>query len=105
MGIARCTEFGEIQSKPGTKMVYPEPCKELRRRNSAAVSGWDCPLPTFIYPGFDCGSVMLPKGVTVRVSGFACPNSTKRSLSVYVPYNLRGKSGVTRPGSSCKFLS
>ena len=22
----------------------------------AAVSGWVCPLLTFIYPGFDCGS-------------------------------------------------
>ena len=37
-------------------MVYPEPCKELRRRISATISGWDCPLLTFIYPGFDCGS-------------------------------------------------
>ena len=37
-------------------MVYPEPCKELRRRISAAISGWDCLLPTFICPGFDCGS-------------------------------------------------
>ena len=30
--------------------------QELRRRNSATSSGWDCPLLTFIYPGFDCGS-------------------------------------------------
>ena len=29
----------ESQSKPGTKMVYPEPCKELGRRISAALSG------------------------------------------------------------------
>ena len=29
----------ESQSKPGTKMVYPEPCKELRRRISAAIYG------------------------------------------------------------------
>ena len=28
----------------------------LRRRNSAAIYGWDRPLLTFIYPGFDCGS-------------------------------------------------
>ena len=26
--------------------------QELRQRNSAATSGWDCPLLTFIYPGF-----------------------------------------------------
>ena len=30
-------------------MVYPEPCKELRRRLSATISGWDC-LPSFIDP-------------------------------------------------------
>ena len=30
--------------------------QELRRRISAAIYGWDCPLLTFIYPGFDCGS-------------------------------------------------
>ena len=27
-----------------------------RRRISAAISGWDRPLLTFTYPGFDCGS-------------------------------------------------
>ena len=37
-------------SKPGIKMVYPEPCKELGRRISATISGWDCPLLTLIYP-------------------------------------------------------
>ena len=37
------------------KMVDPEPCKELRSRISAAIFGWDCPLLTFIYPGFDWG--------------------------------------------------
>ena len=47
----------ESQSKPiGTKMVNPEPCKELERRMSATISGWDCPLLTVIYPGVDCGS-------------------------------------------------
>ena len=30
--------------------------QELRRRISAAIYGWVCPLLTFIYPGFDCGS-------------------------------------------------
>ena len=29
----------ESESKPGIDMVYPEPCKELRRRISAAISG------------------------------------------------------------------
>ena len=45
----------QSQSKPGTvpKMVNPGPCKELRRRKSATISGWDCPLLTFIYPGFE----------------------------------------------------
>ena len=47
---------GEAQSKPGTKMVViPEPCTGLGRRISAAIYGWDRPLLTFIYPGFDCG--------------------------------------------------
>ena len=43
----------ESQSKPGIKMVYAEPCKELPSRSSAAVSGWDCPItnPSSI-PGF-----------------------------------------------------
>ena len=31
-------------TKPGTKMVHPEPCKELR-----AIPGWDFPSLTFIY--------------------------------------------------------
>ena len=30
-------------------MVDPEPCKELSRRISAAISGWDRPLLAFIY--------------------------------------------------------
>ena len=30
--------------------------QELRSRNSADIYGWDCPLLTFIYLGFDCGS-------------------------------------------------
>ena len=44
----------ESQSKPiGTKMVViPEPCTGLRRI-SAAIYGWDRPLLTFIYPGFE----------------------------------------------------
>ena len=37
-------------------VVIPEPCTGLRRRISAAIYGWDRPLLTFIYPGFDCGS-------------------------------------------------
>ena len=47
----------ESQSKPGTNMVNPELCKGLRRRISAAIYGWDCPLLSFIYPGFDCSSI------------------------------------------------
>ena len=37
------------------------PCKEIRRRTSATIYGWECPLLTFIYPGFDCGSPGLDK--------------------------------------------
>ena len=33
-------------------VVIPEPCKEFRRRISAAISGWNRPVLTFIYPGF-----------------------------------------------------
>ena len=29
----------ESQSKPGIKMVYPEPCKELRRRSQLFLAG------------------------------------------------------------------
>ena len=39
-------------------VVIPE-CRELKRRISATISGWDCPLLTFIYPGFDCGSTAV----------------------------------------------
>ena len=27
------------------------------KKAAAAISGWDCPLLTFMYPGFDCGSL------------------------------------------------
>ena len=40
------------------EMVYPEPCKRIKKA-AAAISGWDCPLLTFIYPGFDCGSFWI----------------------------------------------
>ena len=57
----------ESQSKPGIQMVYPEPCKELGRRISAAIY---VSLPTFIYPGYDCGSLeclfLGPLGITSK---------------------------------------
>ena len=34
-------------------MVDPEPCKDLRRRMSAAIHGWDRPLLTFTHPAFE----------------------------------------------------
>ena len=37
----------ESQSKRGTKMVYPEPCKELRRRPQLFVVGIILDLPGF----------------------------------------------------------
>ena len=46
--------------------------QELRRRISAAIYGWDCPLLTFIYPGFDCGSVVLGQsGVQLDPSDYS----------------------------------
>ena len=42
----------ESHSKPGTKMVHPEPCKRTKKA-AAAIYGWDRPLLTFIYPGFE----------------------------------------------------
>ena len=62
-------------------MVDPEPCKELRRRNSAAIYG-DHPLLTFIYPGVEhvAGSHVLGFGGDTRVElgvsshvRFSCP--------------------------------
>ena len=35
----RSIKPGESQSNPGTKMVYPEPCKELRRRPQLFLAG------------------------------------------------------------------
>ena len=47
---------GTTKMKGIKTVVIPEPCKESRRRISAALHGWDCALLTFIYSGFDCGS-------------------------------------------------
>ena len=38
----------------------PEPGNQLKKA-AAAISGWDRPLLTFIYPGFDCHSAGLLK--------------------------------------------
>ena len=54
--ISECPGFGfsmnwitlESQSTPGIKMVDPQ---------NHVKNGWDYPLLTFIYPGFDCGSL------------------------------------------------
>ena len=61
----------ESQSKPSTKMVYPEGCKELRRRISAAIYG------TGIVPcqasstriGFE-HVAQLPKGPGIKRTTF-----------------------------------
>ena len=50
-----CRPRSSAEPKPGTKMVHPEPCKELRRRRSAAIL-WLGSSLTFTYPGFDCDS-------------------------------------------------
>ena len=41
----------------GIKIVYPEPNKELKIEG---IHGWEYPLLTLVYPGFDCGSRGLP---------------------------------------------
>ena len=94
-GSACAVEFGarlrgpgpvdpvESQSKPiGTKMVIPEPCTGIRRRISAALFyGWDRPLLTFIYPGFDCGSV--------EYMGAGRRTGTQNGLFVFCPGKIR----------------
>ena len=45
---------GESQSKPG-KNGLPRTMYRIKKA-AAAICGWDRPLLTFIYPGFDCGS-------------------------------------------------
>ena len=39
-------------SKPGIKMAFSEPCKELNRLRRL-ILGWDSPLLTLIYAGFE----------------------------------------------------
>ena len=58
--------------------------KELRRRISAAIYGWDSPLLTFIYSGFDCDSFQ------VQVDWFAvgislCADSTVLGAATFEP--------------------
>ena len=58
------TNMVNDQSKPGTKMVSPEPCFKKQKGGRISMSGWDCPSLTIIYPGFDYGS-----GLCVRFCG------------------------------------
>ena len=59
---AAAENLGHNQNRPVLKWAYSQNhASKLRRRISATISGWDCPLPTFIYPGFDCGS---PEGTS-----------------------------------------
>ena len=55
------------KSKPGFNMGYPEPCKELRRRISAAIYAWDCP------------NLHLPESVLI-VPHAMCTLSNRRHL-------------------------
>ena len=64
------------QSKPGTKMVNPEPCKELERRTSATISGWDYPFLPFVY------RVLIVAHV----------------VSCCLTTNFRARNGLSRPG-------
>ena len=65
----------ESESKPGTIMVYPEPIKRIKK--AAAIYGWDCPLLTFIYPGFGCGSSEKPFEKVPRFSTMILRNPLK----------------------------
>ena len=50
----------ESQSKPGTKMVNPEPC--FKNQEGGRNYFWlGLPFLTFIHPGFDCGSFEVAK--------------------------------------------
>ena len=57
----------ESSSKSGMNMVCPEPCKELSRRNSAAIHGWDCPYQPSSTRAFDCGSRSVDIWTTSRL--------------------------------------
>ena len=62
---------------PATKMVHPEPCKELRRRISATIYGWDRPLLPFIYPFFCLSVFLLFVGAHVaQVKNEACDRAS-----------------------------
>ena len=74
----------ESQSKPGTKMVDPEPCKELRRRPQLYIAGIVPYQPSLTRvvivahvflegPSIGAESV-LSRGATAAIAG-ACPTS------------------------------
>ena len=74
-------------------------CKELRRRISAAISGWDCPLLTFIYPGFDCGSHVFGGSFIDCDHGFRCLDRSRAAIWVApadVPHTSRKGSSPVR---------
>ena len=62
---------------PPLILVDPEPCKEIPRRISATIYGWDCPLLTFIYQGFEhvahLAMVQTPAGHGHGILGSPCP--------------------------------
>ena len=87
--------------KPGTKKVYPEMCKELINTAAAPVYCWDDPLQTFIYPGFDCGSVGEPKlarkafrrSSVLSQTHLPFQQQTWKSLVILENYSSLGKEG------------
>ena len=60
-------------------MVYPEPASRIKKA-AEGISGWDWPLLTFIYPGFDCGSNEPDPGIL---------ETTKHGLSIDVIPRIR----------------
>ena len=52
----------------------------VRNKAAAAVSGWDCPLLTFVYPGFDCGPLGIER---ILACNQACGQAALRPLRAH----------------------
>ena len=80
-----------LAQTPGAKMVDPEPM--YRTKAAAAIYGWDRPLLTFTYPGFDCGS-LAPRATNTKA---ITPNARPPVATAHWQLTLKGK---PRPSGS-----
>ena len=58
----------ESQSKPGTKMVYPEPCFKIKKADIRNYFWLGLSLTSsnrITYPGFDCVKMRIPSAVSL----------------------------------------